>query len=206
VHWSETVILMLLLHSCFTVYVFTMRSLTVISNFISDLSFKSDRRTLIMMCCNSDSTIWWIFCIITLTYVWFNELCLSWMFSLIWFIKSSLTIRLFSFFFILESCFWAEFFFWLTCIQRVCICWVNFTMLFWCFFFFLSFERSPTILLSSSIRVCHLASVNFLMICCFFLFCCWDLSVIDDLTEFSCLFCAALTLTVQSVIKMTADE
>ena len=105
-----------------------------------------------------------------------------------------------------ESCFWAEFFFWLTCVQKVCICWINFTMLFWCFFFFLSFERSLTILLSLSIRVCHLTSVNFLMICCFFLFCCWDLSMISDLTEFLCLLCTALTFTVQFVIKMTADE
>jgi len=97
---------MLLLCSCFTAYVFTIRDLTVISSFMSDLSFKFDRCTLTAMCCNSDLTIWWIFYIITLTHVWFNELCFSWMFSLIWFIKLSLTVRLFSFFSILESCFW----------------------------------------------------------------------------------------------------
>ena len=120
--WSETVILMLLLHSYFIMYVFTMRDLTVISNFINNLSFKSDRCILITVCCNSNLTIWWIFCIITLTHVWFNELHSSQMFSLIWFIEFSLTVKLFSFFFILESCFWAEFFFWLTCVQKVYIC------------------------------------------------------------------------------------
>ena len=160
---------------------------------MNDLSWTSDSCTQITVCCKINSTNWCMLCAVMSVYV-FNELHFSCKFSWIWFIKLSSLLRLFSFFSILKSCFCTEFLLWFACIQRALVCWVISDIFFSCWFASLNFERSSANSLSLLIRACQLTSVNSVMTCCFSLFCCWSLNMVENITEFLCLSCDSSAL------------